>query len=225
MTDSAASRDAILFDIDGTLVDSTYHHALAWHRAFTRYGVDVPMWRVHRTIGMGGDKLVAEVAGEDVERELGDDLRDAWSEEYAQIETEVDPFPGAADLIRRLAGEGYLIALASSGEKSFSENAVKSLGVGDDLQTLVTSADVEESKPEPDLIGVTLEKVGPARAVFVGDTPYDVEAAAKAGLGCVAVLTGGFSKAELEEAGASLVVEALTELDDVDWRALMKSRG
>ena len=214
--------DAILFDIDGTLVDSTYHHAFAWHRAFTRYDVDVPMWRVHRTIGMGGDKLVAEVAGEDVEKQHGDDLRDAWSEEYAKVEAEVDPLPGATDLVRRLSGEGYVVALASSGEKEFSENAVKVLDVAGDVHTLVTSADVEASKPEPDLIGVTLEKVRPSRAIFVGDTPYDVEAAAKAGLGCVAVLTGGFSRAELEEAGASLVVEALTELDDVDWSAMMK---
>ena len=215
--------DAILFDIDGTLVDSTYHHAFAWHRAFTRHEVDVPMWRVHRTIGMGGDKLVAEVAGEDVEERLGDDLRDAWSEEYAQIETEVDPLAGAADLVRRLSEEGYLIALASSGEKEFSEHAVKSLGVGEQIEVLVTSADVDASKPEPDLIGVTLERVRPERAVFVGDTPYDVEAAARAGLGCVALTTGGFSKAELEEAGASLVVESLAELGDVDWDALMKS--
>lgn len=219
------SRDAILFDIDGTLVDSTYHHAFAWHRAFTRYDVDVPMWRVHRTIGMGGDKLVAEVAGSEIEEKLGDDLRDAWSEEYAKVEAEVDPFPGATDLLRRLADEGFLVALASSGEKEFSEHALESLDAADRVEVLVTSADVEASKPEPDLIGVTLDKVGPDRAVFVGDTPYDVEAAAKAGLGCVALLTGGFSKAELEEAGAVLVAEALTELADVDWSTLMKATG
>ena len=214
--------DAILFDIDGTLVDSTYHHAFAWHRAFTRHEVDVPMWRVHRTIGMGGDKLVAEVAGEDVEARHGDDLRDAWSEEYSKVETEVDPLPGATDLVRRLHDDGYIVALASSGEKKFSENAVKALDVADAVHTLVTSADVEASKPDPDLIGVTLEKVRAHRAVFVGDTPYDVEAAARAGLGCVAVLTGGFSRAELEEAGARLVVESLTELDDVEWSTFFK---
>jgi HAD superfamily hydrolase (TIGR01549 family) len=219
MTDS---RDAIFFDIDGTLVDSTYHHAFAWHRAFTRYDVDVPMWRVHRTIGMGGDKLVAVVAGEDVEEKLGDDLRDAWSEEYSKVEAEVDPFPAAATLVRRLAGEGFVVALASSGEKEFSERALASLGLDDEVHTLVTSADVEDSKPDPDLIGVTLEKVGPDRAVFVGDTPYDVEAAARAGLGCVALLTGGFSRGELEEAGAVLVADSLDELDTVDWRSLMK---
>ena len=214
MTDAP---DAILFDIDGTLVDSTYHHALAWHRAFHRYDLHIPLWRVHRTIGMGGDKLVAEVAGEDVEREHGDDLRDAWSEEYAKVEAEVDPLPGASDLVRRLSGQGYLVALASSGEKNFSENAVELLGVGDEVHTLVTSADVDASKPDPDLIGVTLGKVRPGRAVFVGDTPYDVEAAERAGLRCVAVLTGGFSRGELEESGAALVVKSLTDLLDLDW--------
>ena len=219
---SDSPRDAILFDIDGTLVDSTYHHALAWHRAFTRYDVDVPMWRVHRTIGMGGDKLVGEVAGDEVEEKLGDDLRDAWSEEYAKVEPEVDPLPGAVELVGRVADAGYLVALASSGEKEFSENAVELLGVAEHLGTLVTSADVEDSKPDPDLIGVTLHKVQPARAVFVGDTPYDVEAAARAGLGCVALLTGGFSRSELEEAGAALVVESLTDLYDADWSSLMK---
>lgn len=214
MTDAP---DAILFDIDGTLVDSTYHHALAWHRAFHRYDLRIPLWRVHRTIGMGGDKLVSEVAGEDVEKEHGDDLRDAWSEEYAKVEAEVDPLPGAADLIRKLADEGYLVALASSGEPEFSENALEALGVGEQVHTLVTSADVEDSKPDPDLVGVTLDKVQPARAVFVGDTPYDVQAAGRAGLRCIALLTGGFSRGELEESGAALVVESLTDLLDLDW--------
>jgi HAD superfamily hydrolase (TIGR01549 family) len=165
---------------------------------------------------------VAEVAGRDVEERLGDDLRDAWREEYAKVEAEVDPFPGAAPLIRGLADEGFLVALASSGEKEFSEHALASLGVEEQVHALVTSADVEDSKPDPDLIGVTLDRVRPARAVFVGDTPYDVEAAARAGLGCVALLTGGFSRAELEEAGAVLVAESLTELDGTDWSSVMK---
>jgi HAD superfamily hydrolase (TIGR01549 family) len=217
-----ADTAAVLFDIDGTLIDSTYHHAFAWHRAFTRFGIDVPMWRVHRTIGMGGDKLVEEVAGSEVEKEHGDALRDAWAEEYAEVEAEVDPLPGASDLVGRLASAGYLVALASSGEKQFSENAVRALGVADSVHTLTTSADVEASKPDPDLVGVTFDKLPAGRAVFVGDTPYDVEAAARAGFGCVCVLTGGFSQAELDEAGAVLVVESLTELLDYDWSKLTK---
>lgn len=210
--------DAVLFDIDGTLVDSTYHHALAWHRAFTRLGDPPPMWRIHRTIGMGGDKLVAEVAGEETEAEHGDELRDAWREEYLEIRAEVQPLAGATDLVRRLAADGYQVALASSGDPQFAQEAIDLLGIDDQVEVLVTSEDVEGSKPEPDLVGVTLERLGDVdRTVFVGDTPYDVEAACRAGMGCVAVLTGGFSRAELTEAGASLVVESLAELVGADW--------
>ncbi len=113
MTDS--ENAAILFDIDGTLVDSTYHHAIAWQRAFDRHDVTIPLWRIHRTIGMGGDKLVAEVAGEEVEERLGDDLRDVWREEYVAIKGEVAPLPGAAELIHALVKAGYRVALASLG--------------------------------------------------------------------------------------------------------------
>ena len=210
--------DAVLFDIDGTLVDSTYHHALAWHRAFSRLGEPPPMWRIHRTIGMGGDKLVAEVAGEATEAEHGDELRDAWREEYLEIRTEVQPLAGAADLVRELAADGYRVALASSGDPQFAREAIELLDIGDDTEVLTTADDVEDSKPEPDLVGVTLERLGDVdRAVFVGDTPYDVEAAGRAGMGCIAVLTGGFSRGELSEAGASLVVESLSELVGTDW--------
>ncbi len=218
--------DAILFDIDGTLVDSTYHHAIAWQRAFDRHDVPVPLWRIHRTIGMGGDKLVAEVAGEDVEDRLGDALRKAWREEYVELKAEVDPLPGAAELVRRLAADGYRVALASSGDPEFSREAVDQLGIGDDIELLTTSEDADESKPEPDLIGVTLERLGQVdRAVLVGDTPYDVEAAARAGLPCIGLLSGGYSEAELTEAGAVLVVDAPEDLLDLDWNDYLKSRG
>ena len=209
---------AVLFDIDGTLVDSTYHHALAWHRAFERLGDAPPMWRLHRAIGMGGDKLVAEVAGDDTEEQHGDDLRDWWREEYAEIRIEVGPLPGAAALVRTLAADGFRIALASSGDPQFAREAVDLLGIGDQVEVLTTSEDVESSKPEPDLVGVTLERLGGVeQAVFVGDTPYDVEAAGRAGLACIGLLTGGFSRSELDEAGALLVAAAPAELVAGDW--------
>lgn len=218
---------AILFDIDGTLVDSTYHHALAWHRAFQRHDIEVPMWRVHRAIGMGGDKLVAHVAGESVEREHGDDLRDAWEEEYAAVVDEVPALPGATDLVKRLAADGHTVALASSGAERFSKIAVDLLGVGDEVAAMTNSDDAEDSKPDPDILAATLDQLrseggGVEAAVFLGDTPYDVEAASRLGLGCIAVLTGGFSRDELEEAGAALVVEDLTELADLDWSAHLR---
>jgi HAD superfamily hydrolase (TIGR01549 family) len=214
---------AILFDIDGTLVDSTYHHALAWHRAFRRYDVPAPMWRVHRAIGMGGDKLVAHVAGDDVEHDRGDDLRSAWEEEYAELIDEVPVLSGATDLVKQLAAAGHTVALASSGAERFSKVAVELLGIGDDIAAMTNSDDAEDSKPDPDILGATLDRLGAVEAaVFLGDTPYDVEAAERLGLGCVAVLTGGFSRAELERAGAALVVEDLTELTGLDWSAYLR---
>jgi HAD superfamily hydrolase (TIGR01549 family) len=218
--------DAILFDIDGTLVDSTYHHAIAWQRALDRHDVPVPLWRIHRTIGMGGDKLVAEVADEDIENRLGDALRKAWREEYADLKAEVDPLPGAAELVRRLTADGYRVALASSGDPEFSREAVDQLGISDDIELLTTSEDADESKPEPDLIGVTLKRLGQVdRAVLVGDTPYDVESARRAGLPCIGLLSGGYSEAELTGAGAVLVVDTPQDLLDLDWNDYLRSRG
>ncbi len=211
------AQAAILFDIDGTLVDSTYHHAIAWQRAFDRHDVHLPLWRIHRTIGMGGDKLVAEVAGDEVESRLGDTLRDAWKQEYLQIKAEVLPLHGAADLVRGLADDGYAVALASSGDPAFAEEALDDLDLRRHVQVLKTSADVEGSKPEPDLVEVTLEALGTRRAVLVGDTPYDVESAARAGLKCLGLRSGGYSQAELEEAGAALVVDGPADLQGLDW--------
>lgn len=214
---SATGKAAVLFDIDGTLIDSTYHHALAWQRAFDRQSLPFPLWRIHRTVGMGGDKLVAEVAGDEVEERLGDALRDAWKQEYVQIKTEVAPLPGAAELVRKLVGDGYLVALASSGEPEFANEALDDLGLRDEVAALRTSADVDGSKPEPDLIEVTLEALETRRAVMVGDTPYDVKAAERAGLSCICLRSGGYGKAELVDAGAVLVVDAPEDLMDLDW--------
>lgn len=212
------SETAVLLDIDGTLIDSTYHHALAWQRAFDAHGVKVPLWRIHRSVGMGGDKLVGEVAGDEVEQRLGDDLRTAWREGYLGVKAEVDPLPGAADLVRALARAGHRVALASSGEPEFADDAVSTLGIGDLVEVLTTSADAEASKPAPDLVGVTLDRLpGVRRAVLVGDTPYDVESAARAGLRCVGLRSGGYAEAELLEVGAALVVDGPADLVDLDW--------
>jgi HAD superfamily hydrolase (TIGR01549 family) len=214
---ATSGNDAVLFDIDGTLIDSTYHHAVAWHRAFRAEGVPVPIWKVHRTIGMGGDKLVAHVTSEQVEEEKGDSLRDTWKEMYAEILAEVAPLAGATELVKKLHGQGYAIALPSSGDREFAEKHIEDLDITDEVALLTTSDDAEESKPESDILTVTLRELGAERGVMVGDTPYDVEAAKGIGLECIGVLTGGFSKAELEGAGASLVVESLEDLLDLDW--------
>ena len=215
----------VLLDIDGTLVDSTYHHAIAWHRAFARHHVEVPLWRVHRSIGMGGDKLVTEVAGEQVEAEHGDSLRTQWEQEYAALLDEVSPLPGARDLVVDLQQRGHVVVLASSGAERFSHEAVRLLDVADEVAAVTSSDDAEESKPEADIFAVALDRVSGERAVAVGDTPYDVEAAARLGLACVGLLTGGYARAELEEAGAALVVESRRPTwSGLDWEPLLRTR-
>ncbi len=187
---------------------------MCWHRAFTRLGHDLTVNRLHRLIGMGGDRLVAAAAGDEVEAADGDDLREAWREEYAAVADRVRPVPGAADAARRLVEAGYVVALASSGERQFAEKAVDDLGIGDVVTELTTSSDADESKPDPELVETTWAKAreehGAERAVLVGDTPYDVESAHRAGIPCIAVLTGGFSEAELER--ADLVLEDISDL-------------
>ena len=217
------SDAAILLDIDGTLVDSTYHHAMAWFRAFSQHDVVIPIYRLHRAIGMGGDKLVAHVAGDEVEERLGDALRDGWRTVYEQWVDDVPALPGAVDLVRRLAEDGYQVALASPKDPEFSQRTMDRLGINDSVALLTTSEDAEESKPEPDLLGTTLEKLGGPRAVLVGDTPYDVESAHKAGLACLTVLTGGFGRDELEGAGAAAVVADVGALDGTDWERHLRS--
>jgi HAD superfamily hydrolase (TIGR01549 family) len=215
--------DVILLDIDGTLVDSTYHHALAWQRAFRRLDMTLPFWRLHRTIGMGGDKLVGQVAGDEIEERHGDELRDGWAEEYRQLTAEVRPLPGAAELVREVSDAGLLVALASSGEAEFSEQARDLLGIGDLVHTMTTAADADDSKPDADILTATLDRVPAERAVLVGDTPYDVEAAARIGLSCLCVLSGGFGREELEAAGAAMVVEELSELAGTDWNKHLRT--
>jgi HAD superfamily hydrolase (TIGR01549 family) len=217
---------AVLFDIDGTLVDSTYHHALAWQRAFRDLDVVVPFFLVHRSVGMGGDKLVAHVAGEDVERRHGDRLRSAWRERYDEIKGEVAPLPGAAALVRRVAEAGFQVALASSGDPQLADEAVALLGIGDVIATLATSQDVDDSKPEPDLVVETVARLdGVTHAVLVGDTPYDAEAARKSGIGCVALRSGGYSEAELRAAGAAFVVDLPEDLAGLDWAGQCRAIG
>ena len=209
---------AVLFDIDGTLLDSTYHHALAWQRAFHALGMPMPLWRLHRSIGMGGDRLVTEVADRSVEEQHGDELRSLWRKEYVALKDEVLPLPDAAELVHRLTRQGMQVALASSGDPEFSREAVDLLGIGDEIAALTTSDDVDSSKPAPDLVQEALSRLeGVSQAVFVGDTPYDVDAARRARLRCVALRSGGYSTAELANSGAALVVDTPHDLLDLTW--------
>jgi HAD superfamily hydrolase (TIGR01509 family) len=208
-------KTAIL-DIDGTLVDTNYQHALAWYRAFRRNGVVLPVWRIHRHIGMGGDQLLPALTDETFEREHGEEVRDAEKQLYMQMIEEVEPMRDARELIGDLKARGHKALLASSAKQDEVEHYLDLLDARSLADGWTSSADVESTKPEPDLVHSALEKAGAdaGDAVMVGDTPFDVEAARRAGVATLAVLTGGFSEAELRDAGASDVFESVAELRD-----------
>jgi HAD superfamily hydrolase (TIGR01509 family) len=211
--DSNPVSTAIL-DIDGTLVDTNYHHVIAWARALQRFDIDVALWQVHRLIGMGGDQVVTSLCGQEVEDEHGDEIRSAESEEYMRLIGEVRPMEGARDLIIALKDRGHSVVLASSAKEDEVDVYLDLLDVREVVDAWTTSADVESTKPAPDLVQAALNKTGdePSAAVMVGDTPWDVEAADKAGLETIAVITGGFSEQELTKAGAAAVFESVAEL-------------
>jgi HAD superfamily hydrolase (TIGR01509 family) len=205
---------AALLDVDGTLVDTNYHHAIAWYRAMRQNGVVVPVWRIHRHIGMGGDQLVAAVAGDEAESESGDAIRDAEKAIYMAMIEEVEPLEGARELITDLRERVDRVVLASSAKQDEVEHYVDQLDARELADGWTTSADVDATKPHPDLVQSAMAKAGADEALLIGDTPWDVEAAERAGVGTAAVLTGGFSAAELREAGAIAVFESIPELRD-----------
>jgi HAD superfamily hydrolase (TIGR01549 family) len=206
--------DTAVFDVDGTLVDTNYQHALSWYRAFRRFDVVLPVWRLHRAIGMGGDNLVAHVAGQHVEDRLGDQLRDAWEEEFDQLVPEVSAFAGAHELLADVKSRGLRLVLASSGKSKHTEHFLDLLDGKEIADAWTTSDDVESSKPAPDLVSVAVEKVGGTRGVMIGDSVWDAISAREVGVPTIAVRTGGFSNDELREAGAEWVFESLEELRD-----------
>jgi HAD superfamily hydrolase (TIGR01549 family) len=202
-----------ILDVDGTLVDTNYHHALAWFRAFRRHDVTLPVWRIHRHIGMGGDQLVSALAGDEVEERLGDEIREAESELYRELIDEVRTMEGSRELIEDLRCADSVVVLASSAKDWEVEHYIELLDAAEIVDGWTTSADVASTKPEPDLIKAALDKVdAEGDAILVGDTVWDVEAAKRAGVETLAVLTGGFSEPELRDAGAKEVFTSVNEL-------------
>jgi HAD superfamily hydrolase (TIGR01509 family) len=203
-----------ILDVDGTLVDTNYQHAIAWFRAFRRHDVTVQVWIVHRHIGMGGDQLVAAVAGDEIEERLGDEIREAEGELYRELIDEVQPMEGARALIEDLKKRDDVVVLASSAKDWEVERYLELLDASEIVDAWTTSDDVEQTKPEPDLVHAALDKVGgsPEDAMLIGDTVWDVEAAHRAGVQTLAVRTGGFSEQELRDAGAKDVYTSVEEL-------------
>jgi HAD superfamily hydrolase (TIGR01509 family) len=210
---AAEEQITIVLDIDGTLVDTNYQHAIAWHRALREHGYVVQLWQIHRHIGMGGDQIVTALAGEEAERRDGDALREAEGEAYGELIGEVQAMEGATELLEELRGDGLKAILASSAKAEEVEHYLDLLGARDLVEGWTTSADVERTKPHPDLVHAALEKAGSeGPAVMVGDSTWDVKAAERAGMPTLAVLTGGFSEEELREAGAVEVCESIGEV-------------
>ena len=203
-----------VLDIDGTLVDTNYHHAIAWYRAFRQQGIVLPLWLIHRHIGMGGDQMVGALTDEQTEQEKGDEIRSAEKALYMQLIDEVETMPGSRELIEDLKRRGHSVVLASSAKEDEVEKYLDLLDARDLADAWTTSADVEATKPEPDLVRAALDRAHGAGdgAVMVGDTTWDIHAARKASVPTIAVRTGGFGADELREAGAIAVFESVQEL-------------
>jgi HAD superfamily hydrolase (TIGR01509 family) len=218
----SSARIAVL-DVDGTLVDTNYQHALAWYRAFRSLGETFPIWRIHRLIGMGGDQLVAALGGDGLEERIGDEVRKRWVREADPLMAEVALLPGARELIVALKDRGHRVVLASSGKPHHVDRGLDMLDVRSIVDGWTTSEDVESTKPAPDLLQVALKKIGEpvdGPSVVVGDSVFDVEAARNAGMPAIVVRSGGFGDDELREAGAVAIYDTpadlMAALDETD---------
>lgn len=213
-------RSGVLFDVDGTLVDSTYLHTVAWWEALRQFGADVPMAEIHRGIGMGSDNLLDHLLGPDRDRDRDEQATTAHDVLYGAWWERLRPLPGAADLVRAVAGRGLAVVLASSARAPELDQLRRVLGADDVITAATSSSDAERSKPAPDILQAALDRSGvdPGSAVFVGDSVWDVQAAGKLGIPVIGLACGGTSAAELTEAGAVAVHDdpaaLLAALDD-----------
>jgi phosphoglycolate phosphatase-like HAD superfamily hydrolase len=200
-------------DIDGTLVDTNYQHTLAWGRAFADNGVAIPLWRLHRHNGMGGDQFVGAVAGDDVERRLGDAIRASESGYYAALIDEVRPLPGASDLLEGLRRLGYGVVLASSAKQEDLDHYLDLLDARGLVDAWTSEEDVEQTKPEPDLVSAAVAKLAPIKNfVMIGDATWDAVAAARVDIPTIGLRSGGFGEDELRAAGCRAVYDDAADL-------------
>ncbi|MEV4656196.1 HAD family hydrolase [Micromonospora sp. NPDC049301] len=210
----------VLFDVDGTLVDTTYLHTVSWWEALRQSDRPVPMATVHRSIGMGADKLLDHLLGPERDHDDDGKLRDAHDTLYAEYWERLTPLPGAADLLRACAERGLRVVLATSASEHEVGALRRALDADDVVDTVTSSADAEQSKPAPDILVAALEQSGLAaeRSIFVGDSVWDVAAAGKLDIPCVGLTCGGTSRGELAGAGAVAVYDdpaaLLATLDD-----------
>jgi HAD superfamily hydrolase (TIGR01509 family) len=194
----------VLFDVDGTLVDSTYFHTIAWWQGFRRQKLDVPMSLIHRHIGMGGDKLLEQLLPPGSSEELHNAIEQAHGAIFSTFWPAIRPFAAARDLLQRCAESGLAVALASSAHPRDLEVLRTVLDADAWIDCVTSSADAAESKPSPGILRAALDRLGlgPEDVVFVGDSVWDVQAATQLDVGTIGLTCGGISEAELLAAGA-----------------------
>jgi HAD superfamily hydrolase (TIGR01509 family) len=200
---------AAVFDVDGTLVDTNHLHVTTWWEALRQAGHRVPMHAVHRAIGLGSDDLVAHLLGEDRDKDQDAELSAAHKALYGQYFDRLPALQDAGRLLRRLDHEGWRVVLATSAGGAELSALRRAIDADDAILATASADDVEEGKPAPEPVEHALELAGvPAeRAVFVGDTVWDMQAGTRAGVRCVGVLCGGIPRADLEEAGAQAIYD------------------
>lgn len=223
---SAQGSPALLFDLDGTLIDSVYQHVLAWHEALDQHGLSLAVWQIHRRIGMSGGLLVHALAreiGHKVSIELANELQKAHAQIYARYRRSVKPLPGAIEILRYLRDVGIPHAIATSGQPTKDDLSVLALGIGPDVP-FITRAQVKRAKPDPDLFLAAVAKLGISieNAMVVGDSAWDLLAARRAGCLGIGLLSGGYGRDELQQVGAYRVyqdpADLLAHLDEVGIR-------
>jgi HAD superfamily hydrolase (TIGR01509 family) len=197
----------VLFDLDGTLVDTGYLHAVCWWEALRQYDHVVPMAVIHRAVGMGSDKLLDHVLGPSHDTSRDSDIAAAHGALFAEWYSRICPLPGARDLLAQCAALGLAVVIATSAPQRDLDALRKALDADPYIDAVTTSADADESKPSPDILSAALDRAGLAvgQVIFVGDAVWDVAASTRLGIRCIGLESGGTSDAELRKAGAAEV--------------------
>ena len=226
MTQEISQTPAMLFDLDGTLIDSVYQHVLAWHEALQELGLSLGVWRIHRRIGMSGGLLVQALSreiGQRLSQEQTQKLQQQHAAAYERYQGAIQPLRGARELLQHLSRANVPYAIATSGYREGARTALERLGVGPEIP-VITRAEVQRAKPDPDLFLAAAQKLNVpiARAMVVGDSVWDLLAARRAGCLGIGLLSGGYGKEELEQVGAYRVyqdpADLLNHLDEVGIR-------
>ena len=226
MTQHASHRPALLFDLDGTLVDSVYQHVLAWHEALEEMGLSLAVWRIHRRIGMSGGLLIQALGreiGHRLTQEQAQMLQEKHSAAFERYKGAIQPLPGARELLRQLSDAGVAYAIATSGRREGAQPAIDKLEVRPEVP-IITRNEVEHAKPDPDLFLAAAQRVNVpiSHAMVVGDSVWDLLAARRAGCLAIGLLSGGYGREELQQVGAYRVyqdpADLLAHLDEVGIR-------